>query len=149
MMRAGDDAESSDEEERRMMRAGDDAERGDEEERRMMPDVSIRPELVELNRDERDCVLEHVAAKGGHCEGCGGTDFDVGHALYLGYLFLDEDNDAYMIALVCRNPDCPAPRTAIKLSEKDFLRGRDQEARAATWRASVPDGVWPTPAANR
>jgi hypothetical protein len=33
-MRAGDDAERSDEEERRMSPAGDDAERSDEEERR-------------------------------------------------------------------------------------------------------------------
>jgi hypothetical protein len=35
--RAGDDAERSDEEERRMIPAGDDAERSDEEERRMIP----------------------------------------------------------------------------------------------------------------
>jgi hypothetical protein len=34
MTRAGDDAERSDEEERRHERAGDDAERSDEEERR-------------------------------------------------------------------------------------------------------------------
>ena len=34
--RAGDDAERSDEEERRNMRAGDDAERSDEEERRCL-----------------------------------------------------------------------------------------------------------------
>jgi cytochrome c-type biogenesis protein CcmH/NrfF len=33
--RAGDDAERSDEEERRLSRAGDDAERSDEEERRL------------------------------------------------------------------------------------------------------------------
>ncbi len=112
-------------------------------------DMSVRPELVVLNRAECDCVLEHVAVKGGHCEGCGGTDFEVGHALYLGYLFLDEDDDAYMVALRCRNRDCPSPRTAIKLAENDFLRGRDGEARAATWRASIPDGVLPTPAANR
>jgi 23S rRNA pseudouridine1911/1915/1917 synthase len=37
MSRAGDDAERSDEEERRMIPAGDDAERSDEEERRMIP----------------------------------------------------------------------------------------------------------------
>jgi hypothetical protein len=104
-------------------------------------DVSVRPELVDLDSGERDSVLEHVAAKGGHCEGCGGTDFGVGHALYLGYLFLDEDDDAYMVALWCRNPDCPKPRTAIRLSEKQFLRGRDAAARAATWRASAPEGV--------
>ena len=131
-----------------MMRADDDAERSDEEERRMMPDVSVRPELVDLGHAERACVLEHVAAKGGHCEGCGGTDFDVGHALYLGYLFLDEDDDAYMVALTCRNRDCPKPRTAIRLAERDFLRDRDEEARAATWRASVPGGALQTPATN-
>ena len=34
-MRAGDDAERSDEEERRLFPAGDDAERSDEEERRI------------------------------------------------------------------------------------------------------------------
>ncbi len=111
--------------------------------------VSVRPELVNLDRAERDCVLEHVAVKGGHCEGCGGTDFDVGHALYLGYLFLDEDDDAYMVALKCRNRDCPKPRTAITLPESQFLRGRGGEARAATWRASAPGGALPTPVANR
>jgi len=114
-----------------------------------MTDVMVRPELVSLVPAERDCVLQQVAAKGGHCEACGGTDFQVGHALYLGFLFLDEDNDAYMVALTCSNPDCPKPRTGIKLSEKDFLSRDGQEARAATWRASVPDGVSPMPAANR
>jgi hypothetical protein len=104
-------------------------------------EVSVRPELVELNRAERDCVHEHVAVKGGHCEGCGGTDFEVGHALYLGYLFLDEDSDAYMVALTCRNPDCPKPRTGIRLPENQFLGGDGREARAATWRASAPDGA--------
>jgi hypothetical protein len=48
MRTAGDDAERSDEEERRMSSAGDDAERSDEEERRM-------------NRGCRDCQagLDH------------------------------------------------------------------------------------------
>lgn len=107
----------------------------------MTADVMVRPELVSLDPNERDCVLEHVAAKGGHCEGCGGNDFEVGRALYLGFLFLDEDDDAYMVALTCSNQDCPKPRTGIVLPEKDFLLSRDAEARAATWLASVPDGV--------
>lgn len=106
-----------------------------------MRDLNVRPELVSLNPAERECVLDHVAAKGGHCEGCGGTDFEVGYALYLGYLFLDEDNDAYMVALTCRNRDCPKPKTGIRLKEQDFLRDRDGEARAATWRASAPGGA--------
>jgi hypothetical protein len=112
-------------------------------------DMSVRPELVDLGQAERSRVLEHVAAKGGHCEGCGGNEFDVGHALYLGYLFLDEADDAYMVALRCRNSDCPKPRTGIRLAERDFLGDRYEEARAATWRASAPGGALQTPAANR
>ncbi len=111
--------------------------------------AGIRPELVELDRAERDGVLQHVAAKGGRCEGCGGNNFEVGRALFLGYLFLDEDDDAYLVALSCCNRECPTPRTAIRLAERDFLRGRDQEARAATWRASTPDAASPTPVMNR
>jgi hypothetical protein len=81
----------------------------------------VRPELTALDAAARQRVSEQIAAKGGHCECCGATEFDVGDALFLGFLFLDEDNDAYMIALTCRNPDCAKPRTGIVLSEKDFL----------------------------
>ena len=81
----------------------------------------VRPELVTLDSAACERVLEQIAAKGGYCECCGATDFDVGDALYLGFLFLDEDPDAYMVALTCRNPDCAKPRTGIVLPEKDFL----------------------------
>ncbi|BBY01862.1 hypothetical protein [Mycobacterium seoulense] len=84
-------------------------------------DPMVRPELIDLNSAARHRVLENVTAKGGHCGVCGGADFDVGHALYLGFLFLNEDDDAYMVALTCRNPDCPQPRTGIVLPEKEFL----------------------------
>lgn len=94
----------------------------------MSDDAMVRPELISLEPHGRQRVLEQVAAKGGHCESCGETDFDVGHALYLGFLFLDEDEDAYLVALTCRNPDCSQPRTAIKLRDKDFL----DQAEAAT-----------------
>lgn len=83
--------------------------------------VGVRPELISLDSVAQHRVLEQVTAKGGQCEACGATDFAVGDALYLGYLFLNEDADAYMIALTCRNPDCAKPRTAIRLSDKDFL----------------------------
>lgn len=83
--------------------------------------VEIRPELISLDTVARHRVLEQVTAKGGRCEACGATDFAVGDALYLGYLFLNEDADAYLVALTCRNPDCAKPRTAIRLSDKDFL----------------------------
>lgn len=100
-----------------------------------------RPELIRLVPVDRDRVMAQVAAKGGHCEACGATDFEIGHALYLGFLFLDEDDDAYMVALTCRNPKCPQPHTGIRLREKDFLSGDGKEARAATWLASAPGGA--------
>lgn len=107
----------------------------------MADHAMVRPELVSLDPADRDRVLAQVEAKGGHCEACGATDFEVGHALYLGFLFLDEDDDAYMVALTCRNPKCVQPRTGIRLREKDFLSRDGKEARAATWTASTPSGV--------
>jgi hypothetical protein len=93
-------------------------------------DPAVRPELIELNSAAQHRVLENVSAKGGHCEQCGGTDFAVGHALYLGFLFLNEDDDAYMVALTCRNPDCLKPRTGIVLPQNDFLsHGTDASAK--------------------
>ncbi|MGB9248648.1 MAG: hypothetical protein WCC28_02535 [Mycobacterium sp.] len=108
----------------------------------------VRPELINLVPADQDRVLEHLAAKGGHCEGCGAIDFTVGRALYLGFLFLDEDDDAYLVALTCRNPKC-AQRTAIGLREKDFLSRGETEARAATWLASAPAGAEPRQGAQR
>ena len=104
----------------------------------MADPAMVRPELISLAPADRDRVLAQLAAKGGHCEACGATDFNVGHALYLGFLFLDEDDDAYMVALTCRNPNCAQPHTGIRLREKNFLSGDGEEARAATWLASAP-----------
>ena len=103
-----------------------------------MTTAEVRPELVSLLPSDRDRVRGLLTAKGGHCEGCGGTDFEIGHALYLGYLFLDEDDDAYMVALTCRNAECAQPHTAIRLRENEFLTGDGTAARAATWLASAP-----------
>jgi hypothetical protein len=100
----------------------------------------VRPELVGLGPVARQKVLDEVAVKGGRCGSCGGTDFEVGYALYLGYLFLDEDSDAYMVALTCRTTNCTQPRTAIVLPEKAFLSD-GEEARAATWLAGAPGGA--------
>lgn len=83
--------------------------------------VGVRPELISLDTVAHHRVLENIEAKGGHCEACGAMDFAVGDALYLGYLFLNEDADAYMVALTCRNADCPKPRTAIRLRDTEFL----------------------------
>lgn len=94
-------------------------------------EAEVRPELISLDLAARQRVAKLVAVKGGHCDSCGGTEFEVGHALYLGFLFLDEDSDAYMVALTCRNPHCGQPRTGIRLREKDFLTS-DRDAAAAS-----------------
>ncbi len=103
------------------------------------PDAMVRPELVTLKAAERGRVLEQMALTNRRCDGCGGTSFSAGDALYLGFLFLDEDQDAFMIALTCRNPDCPRPHTGIALPEHDFLLSRGEEVRAASWTVPVPD----------
>ncbi|QZA06770.1 hypothetical protein K3U94_17485 [Mycolicibacter heraklionensis] len=83
--------------------------------------AGARPELIELSQVARDRVSELVTVRGGYCAACGGADFAVGQALYLGFLFLDEDDDAYLVALTCRNTCCPQSRTAIRLRYKEFL----------------------------
>lgn len=108
---------------------------------RLVEQQAVRPELVGLQEADRERVLQLVSAKGGHCEGCGGTDFTVGDALYLGFLFLDEDTDAYMVALTCRNVDCVKPRTGIVLREKEVFLNRRDDARAATWSVELPDSA--------
>jgi len=83
--------------------------------------ADARPELTDLSPIASGRVSVLVTVRGGYCAACGGTDFAVGQALYLGFLFLDEDDDAYLVALTCRNPSCPQPRTAIRLRYKEFL----------------------------
>jgi len=39
----------------------------------------------------------------------------------MGFLFLDEEHGAYMVALTCENPGCEAPRTGIRLHRSEFL----------------------------
>ena len=87
----------------------------------MTATVGTRPELIDVGPVARDRVAELVAVRGGRCAACGGTAFEVGQALYLGFLFLDEDDDAYLVALTCRDPSCPQPRTAIRLRYREFL----------------------------
>ncbi|MGV0731002.1 hypothetical protein ABQE84_02675 [Mycolicibacter sinensis] len=87
----------------------------------MTTDTAARPELIDIETAARERVSDLLRVRGGHCGTCGGTDFEVGQALYLGFLFLDEENDAYLVALICRDPCCPQPRTAIRLRRKEFL----------------------------
>jgi hypothetical protein len=74
-----------------------------------------------LTGEQKRRVLEEVERKHFTCENCGSRDFQVGDALYLGFLFRSEQNDDYMVGLTCENPDCAAPRTGIRLSESEFL----------------------------
>ena len=78
------------------------------------------PECVALDVDERDRVRDRIARRHLRCPACGRTDFRVGAALPLGFLFVSEDADTYMVGLTCTAPGCPRPRTGIRLYGKDF-----------------------------
>lgn len=75
----------------------------------------------ELTGEQKRRVLVKTGERGVTCGSCGSGDFEVGEALYLGFLFLSEAQDAYMVALTCKNPGCESPRTGIRLHELDFL----------------------------
>lgn len=75
-----------------------------------------------LDDSQKRKVLERAREQGFTCSSCGSGDFEVGEVLYLGFLFLSEDRDNYMVALTCKNPACEAPRTGIRLHEAEFLR---------------------------
>jgi hypothetical protein len=85
------------------------------------PADTLRPELTALTEEQQDRVLGQVRRRHGTCRHCGSDGFVVGAALYLGFLFLSEDSDAYMVALTCTNPTCPAPHTGIRLPGSQFL----------------------------
>ena len=114
---------------------------------RVTDGVGSRPELIGLDTVAHHRVLEQIAAKGGHCEACGATDFAVGEALYLGYLFLNEDADAYLVALTCRNPDCSNPRTAIVRVGAQVVRSSSISARIVNGRVEL-DHRGPSPLAR-
>ncbi|RCW45975.1 hypothetical protein DFQ14_102277 [Halopolyspora algeriensis] len=80
-----------------------------------------RPESTVLSDRQKHRVTEQLRHEQTTCAGCGSGDFTVGQALYVGFLFLDEENGNYMVALTCNNPECPAPRTGITLHESAFL----------------------------
>jgi hypothetical protein len=75
-----------------------------------------------LNEEQKQKVLKRVEQRRITCGSCGSDDFEVGEALYLGFLFLSEPHGNYMVALTCKKPDCESPRTGIKLHEFQFLR---------------------------
>lgn len=80
-----------------------------------------RPENIMLTPEEQSDVLEQVERRQATCHSCGNGEFVVGDALYLGFLFRSADQDAYMVALTCTNPDCAVPHTGIYLRSSQFL----------------------------
>ena len=74
-----------------------------------------------LDENRKRRVLEKVREQGFTCGSCGSGDFEVGEALEMGFLFLDEAHGTYMVALTCQKAGCDAPRTGIRLHRYDFL----------------------------
>lgn len=86
-----------------------------------MAALPARPDLTELTAEQKDRVRRQVRRQQHRCGGCGSEEFVVGDALYLGFLFRSEDQDAYLVALSCADPSCPTPRTGIRLHAAQFL----------------------------
>ncbi|MGH3145810.1 MAG: hypothetical protein ACRDTR_08415 [Rubrobacter sp.] len=82
-------------------------------------------ENMTLDENQKRRVLAKVEERNFTCGNCGADDFEGGDALYLGFLFLSEEHDNYMVALTCKEPDCETPRTGIKLREAEFLKEPD------------------------
>ena len=82
---------------------------------------SHRPEITTLTLEQKKRVLKQIHHRRGTCRYCQNNTFVVGDALYLGYLFLSEEQDAYMVGLCCTNPTCPTPRTGVRLPAAQFL----------------------------
>lgn len=80
-----------------------------------------RPELIRLEPRERERVRLLVRSRRLRCPACNGRRFEVGDALYLGFLFVGTELDEYMVALTCTKRSCPAPRTGVQLHEHEFL----------------------------
>jgi hypothetical protein len=84
--------------------------------------VGLAQERRGLTEGQKRRVLGKIEERDLTCGSCGSDDFEVGEALYVGFLFLSEDHDNYVVALTCKNPDCRNPRTGIKLRGAEFLR---------------------------
>jgi hypothetical protein len=78
-------------------------------------------ENTQLTEDQKRRVLGRVEEQNLACASCGSTDFRVGEALGMGFLFLDEEHGTYMVALTCENPGCGSPRRGIRLHRSEFL----------------------------
>jgi len=84
--------------------------------------VGLAEERRGLTEGQKRRVLGKIEERDLTCGSCGSDDFEVGEALYVGFLFLSEDHDNYVVALTCTNTDCRTPRTGIKLRGAQFLR---------------------------
>jgi hypothetical protein len=103
---------------------------------------TLRPENIALTARQKEHVTTKLRRKRFSCGSCGSEDFVVGDALYLGFLFLNEEQGTYMVALTCTNTACPAPRTGIRLHEASFLGSPTaaSQGESALRRAGVPAG---------
>ncbi len=89
---------------------------------------AARPEITVLSAEQKHRVAKQLRRHRITCTSCGSEDLDIGDGLYLGFLFLHEEQDSYLIALTCKNPDCPAPRTGVRAHESQFLDNGEEPA---------------------
>jgi hypothetical protein len=93
-------------------------------------------DLVVLDESQRDRLRAQLVREQITCGACGGTEFTVGDALYLGFLFRSERTDAWMVALTCTVPGCPSPHSSVRVHDPRGLLGpRDSTGEATPVRS--------------
>lgn len=80
--------------------------------------MAINP-FKELDESQKQRVLELARERDVTCESCGVSDFAVGRAMEMGFIWHNEEPGTYMVGLRCE--DCGA-LTGIRLHESEFLR---------------------------
>lgn len=103
----------------------------------MSQHIATRPDTTPLSDQQKRRMLRKVRRRAHRCGGCGGRRFHVGDALYVGFLFLSEERDAYLVALTCARAGCPVPHTAIR-SHAAELFGPQQDRPSDAGEAAEP-----------
>lgn len=103
-----------------------------------MASGNARPELTVLTGEQRDRVAKRMRRHRTRCAACGSADFGIGDALYLGFLFLSEEQDVYLVGATCTEPACPEPRIGVRMREDELFKGEEPAGGRALRRAGAP-----------
>lgn len=83
-----------------------------------------RPELRDLTPADERRVRACLRSRRFRCACCGSRRFEVGAALYLGFLFEQAGLDDYMVAVTCTRRSCASPRNGVRITGTELFGSR-------------------------